>query len=375
MNGNETILPHVYIYSGSDVVGKEAARQNALTAVKQQVGQCVKELFDPSTESFTDFLQKIMTPTLFGDIRIFTINHAEKCSPSELESLGRLLGEIPDDVYLIINCDDTGKRTTAKSSPMGKLGAKKRAAEAPERIVFREFQSLPEYKVGQWLGENVPALCGRSITPDAVELLVDLAGSNTATLFSEVRKIDIHLDEGLPIDRTAVETVVGASRQMTAFELASACASRQPVRVMEIIDSLFTTACSIPMVVSVLSRHFSALLRIRYYGRSQPQDVKLLTGKGGAYQAKNEAAFRVGCAAGLLHKGEERKVYPVIIASGIVTQAQQFTGRELIRILSWLLDFDIAVKTGRLTGSRRDVELLCFRLFHVSKMTDSGMAA
>jgi DNA polymerase III delta subunit len=368
MSPETTMVPHVHIFSGSDIVGKEAVRQKALGAVETAAGACVKELYDPSTESFSDFLQKIITPTLFGDTRIFTVNHAEKLSERELDALGRILDDVPDDVYLFIDCADAGKRSTGKNAPVGRLKAKKRADEMPERFVYRDFQSPPEYKVGQWLSENVPGLCGRTIHPDAVERLIDLAGRDTATLFSEIRKIDIHLDEGRAIDRASVETVVGASRQMTAFELAAACSSRQSVRVMEVIDSLFSTTCSVPMIIGVLYRHYAALLRIRHFGRAHPREVKLLLGKGGGFQAKNEAAFRLGCAAGLLHEGEERKVYPVIIASGIVMQAQQFTDEELWRILAWLLDFDVAVKTGGSTGSRREVELLCFRLLRVSQL-------
>ncbi len=369
------MVPHVYIYSGSDTVGKEAVRQQALSAVVAAAGPCVKELFDPSTESFSDFLQKLITPTLFGDVRIFTVNHAETLSAGDLDALGRILSDIPDDVYLFIDCSDTGKRATGKNTPAGKLRAKQRADENPQQFVYRDFQSPPEYKVGQWLSDNVPGLCGRSIDQDAVELLVDLAGRDTATLFSEIRKIDIHLDDGCPIDRKAVETVVGASRRMSAFELATACATRQPVRVMEVIESLFSTTCSAPMIIGVLYRHYAALLRIRLFAREHPREVKLLTGKGGGnFQAKNEAAFRIGCAAGLLRKGEERKVYPVIIASGIVGQAQQFTNEELWLILEWLLEFDVAVKTGRSAGGRREVELFCYRLLQVSLLVTDRAA-
>ena len=365
-------LPHVFILSGNDTVGKEAFRRKAAGAVEEAVGACVRELYDPTAEQFSDFLQKIVTPTLFGDTRIFTVNHAEKLTDSELVALERLLGEVPEDSYLFIDITtETGKRAGGgKTSPVKKLNAQKKADEAPVQVVYRDFRNPPEYKVGQWLLENVPELCGRSIDRDAVELLVDLAGRDTATLFSEIRKIDIHLEDGCPIDRSAVETVVGASRQMTGFELAGACASRQPVRVMEILDSLFTTACSVPMLIGALYRHYSALLRIRLYGRSAPQDVRVLLKKGGgSFQAKNEAALRLGRAAGLLGAGDERKVYPVVIASGIVGQAQQFTDKELERILSWLLDFDVAVKTGRIAGSRREVELFCYRLLRVRELT------
>ena len=127
------------------------------------------------------------------------------------------------------------------------------------------------------------------------------------------------------------------------------------------------------MIVSVLYRHYAALFRIRQYARKIPNDVKMLLGSGrGGYQAKNEAAFRIGRAAGLLRAGEERKVYPVIIASGIVSQAQHYTDNELTTIFTWLVAFDADIKTGRLSGTRRDVELFCFKLLRVSELRQTG---
>ena len=111
----------------------------------------------------------------------------------------------------------------------------------------------------------------------------------------------------------------------------------------------------------------------RYTGTNSATAQKQAA-KEEAEQAKNEAAFLIGCAAGLLRKGEERKVYPVIIASGIVGQAQQYTDEELWLILEWLLEFDVAVKTGRSAGGRREVELFCYRLLRVSLLVTDRAA-
>ena len=371
MNDRATIPAKVYLFSGNDTVGKEAARSAALRTVETAVPSLVRERFDPSNESFDDFLGKILTPSLFGEARLVSINHAEELTDGQLDELDRVLAQPPDDIYLIIDIGETGRRRGTKADPLKKLHFAERSKKNAEGYVCRNFQKPPEYKAAQWLCENVPDLCDRSIDREAAELLVDLVGYDPAALFSEIWKIDIQLDEGRKIDRAAVETIVGPMRSMTVFELATALGARNAGRVMQIIDSLFSAACSIPMITSVLYRHYGALLRIRHYMRNHSQDVKLLL-KGGGYEAKNQAAFRIGRAAGLLHEGEERKVYPVVIASGIVAQAQQYTDRELATILSWLAEFDVAVKTGRRSGSRREVELFCYRLLRVSNLCASG---
>jgi len=363
----------VFLFSGDDTVGKDSARIRALDTIQKAHAGVLIEFFDSAAGPFADFIDKMLTPTLFGDTRIFIVTHAESLGERELANLDTVISAPPDDVFVIVDIGDSGKKKSAKNDPAKKLRLSEREKDGSGRYVVRTFQKPPDYKVAQWLIDNSHELCGRRISKEVAELLVDLAGHDTATLNSELQKIDVHLDAGEAVDADSVRTIVGASRQMTVFELASACGRKDPLRVLEILDSLFTTVFSVPMMISVLHRHYSALLRIRYHARGNPQDIKVLTRGGGSFSAKNEAAFRVGVAAGLLHKGEERKVYPVIIASGIVAQAQQYDEAQLQLILGWLLEFDVGVKTGRIRASRMEVELFCYRLMRVAELAATGV--
>jgi len=374
-SNSASTLPRICVFAGSDVVSKDGARGAVVRSLQSAYPSLVMEHYDSTAESFLDYLQKMMMPTLFGDTRLFIVTHAEALSPEELRELDRLLDALPEDCYLVIDVDTSGtKRKNTKNDPVKILQAEKRNKKNPDIFIYQSYQKPPDYKVAQWLLETVPRLCGRSIDKAAADYLVDLVGYDCATLHSEVQKIDLQSDEGVSITKELIEATVGSTRQMSVFELAEACSRKQGVRVMEIIDSLFSTTCSIPTIISVLSRQYTALLRIRHYARGNPADAKVLLNKGGSYQAKNDAAFRIGCAAGLLREGEQRKVYPVIIASGIVGVAQQFADEELHTVLKWLLDFDVSVKTGRLSGSRGEVELLCYRLLRISEL-QKGRAA
>ena len=64
-------------------------------------------------------------------------------------------------------------------------------------------------------------------------------------------------------------------------------------------------------------------------------------------------------------EGEERKIYPVLIKSGIVEQAARFTEEELAKIFKWLLDFDVGSKTGKFEPTRQSLQLLCYRIVRV----------
>lgn len=368
-------LPGVFIFSGDDTVGKENARSRAIKDISKAHPGVLVERYDSSAQQFSDYADTIMMPTLFGDIRIFIIPHAELLDENDLGLLSRMCDAIPEDAFIIIDIGVIAGKKKTKNDPGTKLKIAERGKDASGRCACMHFQCPPEYKTAQWLVDNTESLVGRPISLKAAELLVDLAGYDTAVLYSELQKLDLHLDAGMSVSEAAIREIVGTSRQMTMFELAPALAARNALRTMEIIDSLFTTAFSVPMMVSVLFRHYGALYRIRKYGDKNPQQIKFMVKSGGSFQAKNDAAFEIGCAAGLLHQGEERKVYPVMIASGIVLQAQAYSDNELVAIFRWLLEFDVAVKTGRMSGSRHEVELFCYKLLASDKLTRDKAAA
>ncbi len=365
------MLPKVYIFTGDDIVGKEAAKKAAVRAIEAEVSSFQRKNFNPLNESFGDFLGNLLTPSLFGDVRIASINHAEELKEDELDELDRVIGHPADDVYIIIDIGEQAGRKDSKTDPRKKLHIDKRSKIKDGLCICRNFQKPREYQAAQWLSERVPEIFGRSIDTDAAELLVDLVGCDTAVLFSEVEKIDVNLENKRNIDRKAVEEFVGRDRIMTPFELADSLCGRNIPRSIQIIKSIFSSSHSIQMILGVLYRRYSALLRIRHYLRKNPQDKNNFFEKS-SFHEKNRSAMRIGIAAGLLHEGEESKVYPVIIKSGVIEQALKYSDRELERIILMLSDFDIAVKTGIHSDSRLELELLCYRLLRISELSGDG---
>lgn len=374
MTENATPPMRVAVLAGDDTIARERAKEQLVKAIRQAYPNTLIERYDSAAGTFSDYLEGMLSPSLFQEMRICIIGHAQALNDRDCAALDRTIDHLPEDIFIIVEVGDVTKGKKGASKTVQLLHAEKRAKKDPHSFLFRLFQKPPDYKIAQWLMEQVPSLCGRTISKADAEYLVDMVGYDIDLLSSEVQKIDIHLDAGSPVSRAAINTVVGASRQMTVFELAAACAAKQAQRVLTIVDSLFTTTFYGPMMISALTRHYWALFRIRQYAKNNPQDVKaFLQSKGFSNPAQNEAAFRIGCAAGLLRVGEQRKVYPVIIASGIVKQAQHYTDRELKQILAWLLEFDFGIKTGRLASSRQEVELFCFKLLRITELVQEGL--
>lgn len=367
------MISRVQILCGDENVGRERAKVKFLNSVKELHGNFTSESFNPETDEFLAFLESILTPSLFQDTRVFQIHRAQNLSDAQIKELNRLLDNLPPDVYLIIEIDED-KKGKGESKTVKKLKIENRCASKESDCTYLEFVKPPEYKIGQWLVEQVPRLFERTITKADADFLVDLAGNDLNILYSELQKIDTYLSSGDSIGRAEIEQIVEPSRQMTVFELASALAERQFPRALQIIDSLFTTNAFAPVVVSAIFRHFWALFRIRCFANANSQVVKrFLNAKGFNNPDQSECGYAIGRAAGLLSEGEQRKVYPVIVASGIVKQAKKFTDEELKLIFKWLLEFDSGIKTGKIEGSQQDLQMLCFRIGRVTELLNDGV--
>jgi DNA polymerase III delta subunit len=374
MNKSATNPPRIYFLTGNDNVGKEQYRNRVLGSIKNVFSQSIIVRFDHAEGDFSAYTQEMLTQSLFQDTRIFIIGHGEELDDKELKLLDKILKKPSDDLFIIIEISEEKKSTTG--GPLKKLQAEKRAQSSPDVYQIMDFQRPPEYKVAQWLTSQVSSLFGRSISKQDADFFIDLTGNDIDLLYSELQKIDIHLEPGEAITHSVIEQIVGPSRQMTVFELASELGKKNFARALDIIDSLFATTFSGPSMVTALFRQFWALLRIRKFAQTSSGVIKTFTkSKGFNNPSQNEAALAIGIAAGLLKEGDIRKVYPVIIASGIVDQAQRFSDEELYQVLRWLLEFDAGVKTGRVSPDQREVQMLCFRIARVSELLKCEIAA
>ncbi|NLP02200.1 MAG: DNA polymerase III subunit delta [Fibrobacter sp.] len=363
-------LKQIYILAGNDTVGREHARGGIIESISRNHGQVTSVRFDTGDGDFSLFAQDILTPSLFQETRVFLIGHAQELGEKEISQLNQLLDNPPPDCYLIIEIDEDKKGKESEPKTAKKLGASRRAAEGG--CSYMEFPKPPEYRISQWLQSQVPLLFGRKISKSDADYLADLVGSDLDTLHSELQKIDIHLPAGRAIGHSAIEHVVGASRQMTVYELASALSQKQFPKALAIINSLFSTDFYAPLMISAFFRHYWALFRIRRFAEANPQVVKtFLSSRGYKDPAVDAAAYDIGLASGLLHEGEQRKVYPVIIASGIVQSARKFSDEELKTVLRWLLEFDAGVKTGKIEATEHEVQLFCFKIARVSELIRS----
>jgi DNA polymerase III delta subunit len=357
-----------FVLQGEDSVSRGRAREAVIAGLEKDGGPCVRESFDPAAESAALFAQRMLTPSLFAERRIFLLRHAQELEDEDLDELDLALSGGLEGVYCIIEIDDVKKDT---GRVLKRLHINRRQSAKPPAACLREFEKPRDWEIPGWLVNNAPLLIGRTISGADAEYLTERAGNDLDTLHSELQKIDLYLPPSAPVTRAVIDHVTGAFRQATPYGLAAAIGRRDFPRVMKEIEALFSVAVSMPFVIAMVGRHFWALFRIKKFLAANPDTGRrFAASRGGKNSVQTETGLAIGKAAGLLHEGDERKIFPVIVKSGIVEQTRGFTGEELAAILSWLAEFDTGIKTGRIEQTKISLQTLCYRIVRAGQVLE-----
>ena len=347
------------VVTGDDNFAMELAREKYVERIRSHHGECTVEMFDSLNERVDAFMVRAMTASLFQDIRLYCVLHAQSLSEKDLASLDKSLDYSIPDVYIFISAE-IEKRSAAETKINKALQLKKRSAGG---AAVQDCSRPPDYKLGEWIAAQVPPLFNRQIGAAEAEYLADIVEYDL--IYSELQKIDLALPPGARIDRGIIEEIAGVTRAMTVYELAAALGKRDLPAALNVIGSLFSANSSFPtpLAVSALFRHFWSMLKIKKFLEKNPQVLKQYNSKGyGKDSPQSAAAFQIGVAAGLLTEKTKNRLYPVIIKPGIIAQAQSFTTAGLRDVIKMLQSFDVEVKTGRTEPSPCNLQMLCYRI-------------
>jgi DNA polymerase III delta subunit len=378
MNATASTLPVTFtLLLGDDAISREKAKADAIAALRTAAANAAIERFDPEGQPFASFAERMITPSIFQNVRIFLLRNVHHLKKDDLDLLKSVFAYDIPDIYLIIESDIARvkkgrERALSKDFEQWLKTYTDNAAAHPDKFAFFEYPQPAEYKMAQWIEAQTPLLLGRSISRKDAEYLVDLAGTDGAVLYSELQKIDVFLPPGKSIDRAAIEAVSGATRLMTQFELAQALGKKDFAKVLEIIDSLYRGSVYLPLYISAIFKHFWALFRITRYAKINPEKLKQFEASMKRYnkEVQDEIGLAIGSAAGLLSDKQKNSVYPVIVKPALTQQAMSFTEAQYKKIFGLLRDHDIGIKTGRIDDSKIGFQLLCFKIFKVADIED-----
>ena len=192
----------------------------------------------------------------------------------------------------------------------------------------KEFGNMNPNDLRGWVQNRVMETNG-SITTNAVQLLVDMIGTDLWGLSSEVEKLSLYA-AGRAIEIEDVEELVVSAKEVSVFAVVDAVLEGNRNVAMRNLMKLLEGEATVPYLLSMLGRQVRLLLLAKELIAEQvPQ---------------GELGSRLGI----------NSAYPL---RKTLEQARRFTPQALRQLHAGLLDTDVAIKTGA-QGERLALEFL-----------------
>jgi DNA polymerase III subunit delta len=232
------VFDPVYYLFGEDDFLKERATRDLIEAA-----------VDPTTRDFNLELRRaneldaetldalLSTPPMLAERRVVVLRDVDKLKKSARTLLDRYLTRAAHDTVLVLVAPSGAKADKTLS----------------DRSTAVEFAPLTGDRLPRWLAYHAQHELGRTITPEAVTLLVEAVGGDLAQLAIELEKLASYATE--TIDEHAVAEVVGVRRGESLGDLLDAVAAKDASTALGLTPIILqlpkTTAVSVVMALSV----------------------------------------------------------------------------------------------------------------------------
>jgi len=313
-----------YIFHGDD----EFSRAEQIAVFKEKVGDAtVRDLnvtqFDARV-TFSELRHAADAIPFLADKRLVIVEGlltrlGESRSKSDKEYLDKLKEYLPflsDSTRLVF----VEPKLLPKNNALLKLAAKQEGKTVLEFVMPKDAT--------QWIGRRVKKH-GGEIEPRAAATLARMTGNNLRRLDAEIHKLVTYVDAARPISEDDVTLMVSAAIEANVFALVDALGVRDGKQAMQELHRLIDLGENPLGLLAMITRQFRLLIQ-----------VKELMGQS-------------------ISQAEMAKVlgqHPFVVEK-ITRQSRNFTMEQLERIYHYLLEMDVAIKTGE-TGDVLALDLL-----------------
>ena len=284
--------------------------------VERAVHMVLERAVDPSLKDFNfnvyfgneskgiDIIDTAQTLPMFSERRAVLVKRAEQLKAEALEVMLPYIKNPSPGTCLLL----TGAKIDQR---------KKFFIEFKKYGILVEYKRFYDNKLSGFIQTESIAQ-GKPIDTAAAELLSALIGNNLQELSAQIEKLVVYAGKKTRITVDDVRVMASNSKAFTAFELARFLGLRDVPNSIRSLDAMFLNGEEAPMMIGALTRHFRQLWRVReLLDKKMPQpDI-----------------------------GRELSINSFFLGE-IVTQARNFSRRDLLRIFDEFYRCDVASKTG-----------------------------
>ena len=184
----------------------------------------------------------------------------------------------------------------------------------------RSFPLLKEAQLKQWIKKEM-AEQDISMSPQAVDLLAQLVGSNLWVMTNEITKLALFAS-GRRIEEEDVKAVVSSAQETNVFAMVDAILDFKAGIAEQLLEQLLNRGASPAYLLAMLSRQVRMIVRARELRRQRQSDAEIQS--------------RLSLTPFALRKTLE--------------QAQRYSLERLKEAYRKLLQADLSIKTGKYDG-------------------------
>ncbi len=304
--------PRFYIFYGTD----EFTRSETLAELRDRMGELGElntVLLDGRTVTLEELRNAAETIPFLADRRLVVVSGlltrlGRGRERSFLDGLLHLLRNLPQTTRLVLVEDED----LPDDHPVLALARERKDG------YIRRFEPPAPKALPRWIRERARKH-GGEIHPAAADQLAELIGSDLRLLDQEIRKLVTHAGDR-PVSPDDVAQLVPYTRQVVIFDLTDALGQRRRKDAVALLHRLLDGGENPMGVMAMIVRHFRLLIQAR--------DLR-------------ERGENAATVARLLNQ------HP-FVAQKLYDQSANFTLKQLEQVYRYLLDLDVAIKTGEI---------------------------
>jgi DNA polymerase-3 subunit delta len=310
----------VYLFSGEENYLKEdVLRRIKETLIKPEFSQFNYDLLSGKEIGGRELLNKLLTLPIGEGKRLVVIRDAQKLNPSVREKIIEYLKSPSQTSCLVLWTPkiDLRKKFYTTIEKQGKS------------VIFYPLRNR---ELSLWI-KNYLSQRKKKISTPALNLLIERVGNNLGEMIGELEKLLIYIGKRNEINLEDVESLVGAVKSHTIFELTDAVGKKKEKEALGILSRMMDEGTSATEILYMIVRQFRLLLRTK------------------ALLEKKLSLAKISQAL----------VQRPFVVKNLISQSKNFSLEKLIENFGNLLQAEVEIKSSIKTP-RMVLELLVLKL-------------
>ncbi len=276
-------LRPVYLFFGEEDFLMHRALQRLEAALADRYGEPPLRVVREAQEvELPQFLAEARTATLWGPGQLLVLRQVEHYPAPALKAVGDYLDHPAPRSWIVFLAEGLRQKDLARNPVWSRLQRQEAALG---------FYRLKEGELYQWLTREAESR-GKSLTPAAVQRLVEVVGDNLAELSQELEKLVLFAGKERTLTPALVAQLASHSRNYSIFALVDALGDPGAGKRLAALDHLLDLGEAPAKILGMLARQLRLLIRLKEAAGAAPDAARNLNLPPGVVKRLGQQAAR-----------------------------------------------------------------------------------